>query len=181
VLQVGSRAPETKRENEPHVLRNVSLHHFSRSFELDRYSYRVRRSFQTAHGQAPERWTALFLTATVLTSVTGFLFPFHRLLPSHILAILSLILLAVAIDARYGRKLTGAANRTYATTSVLALYLNVFVLIVQLFQKLPALKAAAPAQSEPPFKMTQLLFLIIFLILTIAATKQFRYDKLRIA
>ncbi|MGC2765368.1 MAG: hypothetical protein WB607_07665 [Candidatus Acidiferrum sp.] len=75
-------------------------------------------------------WTALFLTTTVLTSVTGFLFRFHGLLPSHILSILSLILLAVAIYARYGRKLTGAWSRTYAATSVLALYLNVFVLIV---------------------------------------------------
>jgi hypothetical protein len=126
-------------------------------------------------------WTAWFLTTTVLTSVTGFLFPFHRLLPSHILGILSLILLTVAIYARCGRKLTAAWSRTYAATSVLALYLNVFALIVQLFQKVPALKAAAPTQSEPPFKMTQLLFLLVFLILTIAATKQFRFDKLRIA
>jgi|SRR5271169_4094610 len=125
-----------------------------------------------------EGWTAIFLVTTVLTSVTGFLFPFHRLLPSHILGIISLILLAVAIYARYSRKLAGAWSRVYAATAVLALYLNVFVLIAQLFQKVPALKTLAPTQTEQPFKLTQLVFLVLFAILTVAAAKRFRYDQL---
>jgi hypothetical protein len=126
-------------------------------------------------------WTAVFLITTVLTSVTGFLFPFHRLLPSHILGIISLVLLAVAIYARYSRKLAGTWSRVYAATAVLALYLNVFVLIAQLFQKVPALKALAPTQTEQPFKLTELVFLILFLVFTAAATKRFRYDQLRAA
>src|SRR5467141_1556180 len=101
-------------------------------------------------------WTTLFLASTVLTSVTGFLFPFHRFLPSHGVGILSLLALAIAIFARYGRHLAGLWRRTYAIMAVIALYLNVFVLIVQLFQKVPALKAIAPTQSEAPFKVTQL-------------------------
>src|SRR6267143_5534836 len=96
-------------------------------------------------------WTALFLTTTALTSVTGFLFPFHKFLPSHAVGIVSLIVLAVAIFARYVRQLAGAWRGIYVVTAVIALYLNVFVLIAQLFQKVPALKAMAPTQSEPPF------------------------------
>jgi hypothetical protein len=126
-------------------------------------------------------WTAVFLATTVLTSATGFLFPFHRLLPSHILGILSLILLVIAIYARYSRKLAGAWSRTYAATVVLALYFNVFVLIAQLFQKVPALKAMAPTQSEPPFKLTQLIFLVVFVALTVAAAKRFSDEQLRTA
>jgi hypothetical protein len=128
-----------------------------------------------------EGWTAIFLVTTILTSVTGFLFPFHRLLPSHILGVLSLILLAVAIYARYSRKLAGGWSRTYAVTAVLALYLNVFVLIAQLFMKVPALKVMAPMQSEPPFKLTQLVFLIVFVALTIASAKRFHNVELRAA
>jgi hypothetical protein len=124
-------------------------------------------------------WTTVFLITTILTSVTGFLFPFHKLLPSHILGVLSLILLAVAIYARYGQKLAGAWSRTYAATAVLALYLNVFVLIAQLFMKVPGLKALAPTQTEPPFKLTQLVFLVLFLVFTVAAAKKFSYDHLR--
>ena len=75
-------------------------------------------------------WTALFLASTILTSVTGFLFPFHHFMPSHGVGIVSLIVLAVAIFARYGRHLTSAWRRSYVITSVIALYLNVFVLIV---------------------------------------------------
>jgi hypothetical protein len=126
-------------------------------------------------------WTAIFLTTTVLTSATGFLFPFHRLLPSHILGVLSLILLAVAIYARYLRKLAGAWSRIYAVTAVLALYFNVFVLIAQLFQKVPALKAMAPTQSEPPFKLTQLVFLVVFVAFTAAAAKRFHNEPLKAA
>jgi hypothetical protein len=126
-------------------------------------------------------WTALFLATTVLTSVTGFLFPFHGFLPSHVLGILSLLALPVAIVARYGCQLAGAWRRTYVITAMIALYLNVFVLIAQLFMKVPALKAMAPTQSEPPFKLTQLVVLVLFVILTIAAAKKFRNEPGRAA
>jgi hypothetical protein len=121
-----------------------------------------------------DRWTALFLTSTVATSVTGFFFPFHQFTPAITLAIISLFLLAVAILARYGRRLAGAWRWIYVVTAMLALYLNVFVLIVQLFQKVPALKALAPTQSEPPFLVTQLFVLALFVVLTIVATIKFR-------
>lgn len=127
------------------------------------------------------RWTSVFLWTTVLTSVTGFLFPVHKLLPSHILGIISLVLLAIAIYARYSRNLAGAWNPAYSVTAVLALYLNVFVLIVQLFQKVPALHALAPTQSEQPFKVTQLIALVLFLAVTILSAVRFRHAELRSA
>jgi hypothetical protein len=121
-----------------------------------------------------------FLVTTVLTSVSGFFFPFHRLLPSNILGILSLIALAIAAYARYSRGLAGGWHRTYAIAAAIALYLNVFVLVAQVFQKVPALKVLAPAQSEPPFLVTQLV-LVIFLGLSIFAVKGFRPESLRVA
>src|SRR6267378_8684340 len=126
-------------------------------------------------------WTAVFLASTVLTSVTGFFFPFHGFLPSHALGILSLIVLAIAIFARYGRHLAGAWRRIYVVTAVIALYFNTFVLIVQLFQKVPALKAMAPTQSEAPFKVTQLLALALFVLVGIFATIRFRDEQTRTA
>ena len=122
-------------------------------------------------------WTTLFLASTVLTSVTGFLFPFHGFLPSHGVGILSLLALAIAIFARHGRHLAGLWRRTYVITAVIALYLNVFVLIVQLFQKVPALKAIAPTQSEAPFKVTQLVALVIFVVLGGSAAIRFRSEQ----
>ena len=100
-------------------------------------------------------WTAVFLASTVATSVTGFLFPVEHFMPSHGVGILSLVVLAVAILARYAFHLAGAWRWIYVVSAAVALYLNVFVLIVQLFQKVPALKALAPTQSEPPFLLTQ--------------------------
>jgi hypothetical protein len=126
-------------------------------------------------------WTAIFLSTTVLTSVTGFLFPFHRLLPSHVLGILSLIALAVAIYARYQRHLWGGWRRSYVISSFIALYFNVFVLIAQLYMKVPALKAIAPTQTEAPFKITQLTCLALFIVLGISATVRFRGEQLRTA
>jgi hypothetical protein len=126
-------------------------------------------------------WTKLFLASTVLTSVTGFLFPFHGFLPSHGIGIISSLALAIAIFARYGRQLAGAWSRTYAITAVIALYLNVFVLIVQLFRKVPALKAIAPTQSEPPFKATQLAALVLFVALASFAAIRFRSEQPRTA
>jgi hypothetical protein len=119
-------------------------------------------------------WTPVFLATTVLTSVTGFFFPFHRLLPSHIVGIVSLVVLAVALFALYVRRLTGPWRRLYAISAVLALYLNFFVLIVQLFRKVPALKVLAPTQSEPPFQITQLITFVLFAVLTVFAAIKFR-------
>jgi hypothetical protein len=126
-------------------------------------------------------WTALFLLSTVATSVTGFLFPFHHFLPSHGVGIVSLLVLAVAIFARYARHLAGAWRRIYVVTAMIALYLNVFVLVAQLFQKVPALKVTAPTQSEPPFLVTQLVVMGLFVVLTIAAAIRFRNEAVRTA
>ena len=118
-------------------------------------------------------WTAIFLTSTVLTSVTGFFFPVHRFMPSHGVGILSLVVLSIAIYARYGRNLTGRWRWAYVVTAMLAFYFNMFVLVAQLFAKVPALKALAPTQSEPPFGITQLSVLLVFVALTIAAARRF--------
>ncbi len=118
------------------------------------------------------RWTAWFLVSTVLTNVTGLAFPFERFLPSHALAILSLVVLAAAIYARYGRRLEGAWGRVYLVAAVAALYLNVFVLVVQLFLRVPALAALAPTQSEWPFGVTQLVVLVAFVVLGIGAWRR---------
>jgi hypothetical protein len=122
-------------------------------------------------------WTAVFLATTMATSVTGFLFPFHKFLPSHALGIISLVLLSIAIFARYTRHLAGHWRSAYVITAVMALYLNVFVLVVQLFRKVPALEAMAPTQSEPPFKLTQLIVLLLFIVLGIFATIKFRNEQ----
>ena len=118
-------------------------------------------------------WTALFLLSTVLTSVTGFLFPFHKFLPSHAIGIVSLLVLAVAIPALYVFHLAGPWRRTYVISAVITLYLNVFVLIAQFFMKIPALKALAPTQSEPPFLGTQVVVMLIFIVLGVLAAKRF--------
>lgn len=125
-------------------------------------------------------WTAIFLTTTVLTSATGFLFPVHKLLPSHIIGIISLVVLAVAIYARYLRQLVGAWRAIYVVTAALALYFNVFVLVVQSFMKIPALKALAPTQSEPPFAIAQGLVLLLFIVLGALAVKRFRIAPISI-
>jgi hypothetical protein len=122
-------------------------------------------------------WTELFLASTVLTTVTGFLFPFHGFLPSHGIGIISSLALSIAISARYGRQLAGRWSRTYAITAVIALHLNVFVLIGPHFRKVPALKAIAPTQSEPPFKATQLAALVLFVALASFAAIRFRSEQ----
>ena len=117
--------------------------------------------------------TALFLLTTVLTSVTGFGFPFEHLLPSHKVGIISLVVLAIAILARYSFHMAGSWCWIYVVTAMIALYLNIFVLVVQSFEKVPALKAMAPTQSEPPFLVAQLVVLALFIVLTIFAVKKF--------
>jgi hypothetical protein len=132
--------------------------------------------FGLMSGKRLDGWTALFLLTTVLTSVTGFGFPFDHLSPAHKVGIISLVLLAIAILARYAFHLAGAWRRTYVVTAVISLYLNVFVLVVQGFEKVPALKAMAPTQSEPPFLIAQVIVLVIFIVLAIIAAKKFRYQ-----
>jgi len=117
-----------------------------------------------------DRWTVLFLATTVATSATGFFFPFHGFTPAIGVGIISLVVLAVAILARYVRHLAGAWRWIYVVSASAALYFNVFVLVVQLFQKVPDLKALAPTQSEPPFAATQFIVLIFFVVLAIAAS-----------
>jgi hypothetical protein len=121
-------------------------------------------------------WIGLFLVTTVLTSVTGFLFPYHGFTPGIGVGIISMVVLALAVVAFYQRHLMGGWRRTFVITSVVALYLNVFVLVVQLFEKVPSLHALAPTGSEPPFAITQALVLAIFIGLGIAAVKKFRSD-----
>jgi hypothetical protein len=119
-------------------------------------------------------WTKLFLATTVATSVTGFFFQFHGVTPAMVTGIISLAALAVTIFVRYRRHLAGAWRKGYVISAVLALYLNVFVLIVQAFLKLPALKEIAPTQNDPPFKFTQLVVLVAFVALGIGAVIRFR-------
>ena len=123
-----------------------------------------------------EGWTALFLATTVATSVTGYGFPFEHLLPSHIVGAISLVVLAVAIAARYGFGMRRAWRHVYVLTATLALYLNVFVGVVQSFLKIPALRALAPKQTEPPFVVSQGVVLLLFVVLAIVAAVRFRTE-----
>jgi hypothetical protein len=116
----------------------------------------------------------LFLITTVLTSVTGFAFPNTKVTPGIVLGVLSLIVLAIAIFALHGRHLSGVWRRTYAITAMIALYFNVFVLVAQTFEHVPAIHALAPTQTEAPFKIAQLLLLVVFAVLIGAAAKKFR-------
>jgi hypothetical protein len=130
-------------------------------------------------GKRLEKWTPLFLLTTVLTSVTGFMFPFEHLLPSHKVAILSLAVLAICLLALYAFQLQGGWRRTYVVTAMIALYLNCFVLVAQLFMKVPALHAMAPKGAEPPFLITQVVVMAIFVWLSIAAVKGFRREAVQ--
>ncbi|HKH02958.1 MAG TPA: hypothetical protein VKB08_19875 [Bradyrhizobium sp.] len=120
--------------------------------------------------------TATFLLFTILTSATGFLFPFDKLLPSHVIGIVSLLFLAVACVALYAMKLSGAWRWIYVLTALIALYLNVFVLVIQGFLKLAPLHALAPSvpPSEPPFAIIQGIVLLFFVVAIIGAVRRFR-------
>jgi hypothetical protein len=125
-------------------------------------------------GNRLNNWTAVFLATTVATSATGFGFPFERLLPSHKVGIISLVVLAVALFALYGRRMAGPWRKVFVVCAMLAQYLNVFVALVQAFRNVPALKTLAPTQTETPFKVAQLVVLILFIGVTIAAARRFR-------
>lgn len=120
--------------------------------------------------------TALFLLFTILTSATGFLFPFDKLLPSHMIGIVSLLLLGIACIALYVMKLSGAWRWIYVLTAMIALYLNVFVLVIQSFLKLAPLHTLAPSipPSEPPFAVAQGIVLLFFVVVIIGAVRRFR-------
>jgi len=125
-------------------------------------------------GKPLDVWTPIFLISTVLTSVTGFGFPFDHFLPSHWVGVVSLVFLAVALFAVYVKHLAGAWRWIYVVSAVVALWFNVFVLIVQSFMKISVLKALAPTQSEPPFQIAQGAALVLFVVLAILAVRQFR-------
>jgi hypothetical protein len=118
--------------------------------------------------------TALFLFATALTSITGFLFPIQGFTPALGVGVLACLILAVALVALYKQDLVGAWRWIYVITAIVSLYLNVFVLVAQSFMKIPALNALAPTQSEPPFAITQATVLVIFIVIGLIATANFR-------
>jgi hypothetical protein len=124
-------------------------------------------------------WTALFLITTAATSITGFAFPFDHLLPSHKVGTVSLAVLALALLARYGFRLAGPWRRVYAVCAGLALYLNVFVAVVQAFEKVSFLNAMAPTRTEPVFVVAQVVLLALFVMLTMGAARRFREALVR--
>jgi hypothetical protein len=131
-------------------------------------------------GRRLDRWTLVFLSTTVLTSVTGFLFPNKHVTPGIIVGILSMALLALAISSRYLLALAGHWRRTYTISAVVALYFNCFVLVVQGFEKVSFLHALAPTQKEPPFAIAQGLLLVAFLVLGTLAAKRFKEQPIKV-
>jgi hypothetical protein len=115
----------------------------------------------------------IFLWMTILTSVTGFFYPIHEVTPGIVIGVLSLIVLAFTWTARYTKHMAGGWRATYVITAILAQYFNFFVLIVQSFEKVPALHTLAPTGKEPPFAATQGFFLLLFIVFTIVALKKF--------
>lgn len=120
-------------------------------------------------------WNAFFLVSTILTSVTGYFFPITTgLTPAHVVGAISLVILAVALFALYGKKLVGRWRAIYVVTAVAALWLNSFVTIVQSFNKFAYLNKFAPTGSEPPFAVTQGIVLILFIVMGVAAVRRYR-------
>lgn len=126
-------------------------------------------------------WVQVFLWTTILTSVTGFFFPFKGITPGIILGIISLVVLAISVFALRAKKLAGGWRSGFVITAVIAEWLNFFVLIAQLFEKVPALHVLAPTNTEGPFKIAQLVALIVFVVLGFLATKNFRHAQLQTA
>jgi hypothetical protein len=128
-------------------------------------------------GRLPRTWTWIFLFTTILTSITGYGFPVSGILPSHIVGAISLVILAIALYALYGKRLSGAWRWIYVVTAAAALYLNCFVGVVQIFQKWPWLHAYAPTQSEPPFQIAQLVTLALFVVAGFFAVRKFHPER----
>lgn len=120
------------------------------------------------------RLTAVFLATTALTSISGFAFPNEHITPGIAIGILSLVFLGVALVARYVLRMRGVWRWIFVVTALVAQYFNCFVLVAQSFEKVPALRALAPTQKEPPFAIAQLLVLTSFVVLTIASLRRFR-------
>ncbi len=135
--------------------------------------------FAMLAGNRADSWTKWFLITAVATTVTGFFFPFHGFTPAIGLGIVSLPFLVVTIFARYGRQLVGAWRWIYVIGAAICLYFNLFVLVVQSFEKIPALHSLAPTQTESPFKLTQLFVLAASALLCIIAVIRFRPDPSR--
>lgn len=125
-------------------------------------------------GRVTPVWTEIFLATAVLTSVTGYFFPFTGVLPSHIVGAIALVVLAIGLYALYARHLGGVARWIYAASAVISLYLLVFVAVAQIFLKVPAVHALAPTQAEPPFAIAQGAVFIIFALIGIVAVRKFR-------
>jgi hypothetical protein len=123
--------------------------------------------------KATDGWTAVFLATTVLTSITGFMFPTDKVLPSQIVGAISLVVLVIAIVALYGYRLARSWRWIYVVSALTALYLNVFVLVVQAFLKVAILKALAPTQSDPGFIAAQVIVMAVFVVLGIMAVRRF--------
>lgn len=115
--------------------------------------------------------TAVFLAFTIATSVTGFFFPITQFTPALAVGGLSLVVLGVAVFARYFRSGSRVWQRVYAGTALFAQYMNVFVLVAQLFQKVPALKDLAPTQTEPPFGIAQGVVFLAFVVAGVLAVR----------
>ena len=131
-------------------------------------------AFGLLGGRRLDGTTTLFLATTMLTSVTGFFFPFRGFKPGYVVGLISVLVLAIAIYARYSRHLAGGWRRAYVITAMIALYLNCFVLVAQLFMKVPELNVLAPTGSEAPFLIAQIVVMALFVVLTIFAAKNFR-------
>jgi hypothetical protein len=129
--------------------------------------------FGMLQSQRMTTWTAIFLWTTVLTSVTGFMFPFNGVTPGIIVGIISMVLLVIAFFALYGKHLDVAWRWVYVWTAIAALWFNVFVLIVQSFQKIAFLNALAPKGSEPPFQIAQGAALVLLVVLAVMAVRNF--------
>jgi hypothetical protein len=125
-------------------------------------------------GRAMPAWTAAFLLAALATSATGFVLPFERVLPSHIVGGIALVVLAVALLAQYRFRLAGAWRWIYAVAVIASVYLLAFVGVAQAFGKVPALHALAPTQSEAPFAVANLALLTLFVALAVVAVRSAR-------
>lgn len=130
--------------------------------------------FGLLFGDRLDSWTKWFLITALATTVTGFFFPFHGITPAIKLGIISSLVLVVTIYARYAKHLAGAWRWIYVIGAVISLYFNIFVGVVQSFEKIPALRAMAPTQSEPPFQFTQLVVLVLFVLFGLVAVVRFR-------
>lgn len=159
-LILGSKRIESKRGSDQMLLKIYTAFHVVISLLGIATGFVVMAGMITA--DPLDRWTECFLITTIATSVTGFFFPVKRLMPAHVVGVISLVILALAVYARYPAHLAGSWRWIYVATAVGAQYLNVFVLVVQMFQKIPVLNRLAPTQKEPPFQIAQGAVLVVF-------------------